>query len=164
MACTCTWTAQGNIECDTRSHSHSLSQSQSQSRIKHTNIIESFGNEFLYSFNVFLYDSKQNTVAKHIFINVAPSKSMLILQIRPTSTDMIGDNMRLVITDVTMYINTMIDNRPLPLGILLEVDPRTKPIPVVFSDKPPVDNVYYRTAEINISSYNGFKLYFDHMV
>jgi hypothetical protein len=155
-ALACTWTTQGNIICETYTTPSRVCIMKPKE--DNTNI-EAFANDFLYSFNIYVYDIEENVVFKQMFVNVSPSKSKLVFQIRPTTSDMIGDKVRLVITDVTMYTGNY---RQLPLKFLLEVDPKVMLIPVVFSDMPPIDNVYYRTAEIHVPSYNGFKLYFDH--
>lgn len=152
----CTWTSQGAMECYKQ-----VGPPNRNHKPKLNNTKETFVGGFAYSFNVFLYNSKDNLISKNMYAHVSPSVDPMILQKKPTNYDLYGDDMKLVITDVTLYNNFGSDFRPLPLQLLIEVDKNSKPIPVVFSDKPALDNVHYRTAEINLNSYKGFSLYFD---
>jgi hypothetical protein len=151
----CVWTCQGNLDC----YDNRLDKKHSIQHLEHFSS-PSKQTSPMYSFNVMVYDDADNVLAKHVFNNISTSTASMILQLRPTNYEQYGDNVKVVITDVTLYA-TGNAYRPKPLSLLIEIDKNTKPIPIRFSDMPKLSNIYYRTAEISLASYKGFSLYID---
>lgn len=148
----CKWTCQGEFVCSGEKQVHPTSN------IEHFVQYSSDSYFRSYSFNVFLYTSQNELIEKHMFTNIVPEKRPLLKIMRPTDVQMYGDKVILKITDVTNY-ESRPSLRPLKLNIITNA--RSAPIPVTFSPRHPISNIYYRTAEIPITGYNGFDLQFD---
>jgi len=142
----CLWTAQGALEC----------ASSEQVSIKQKQVTEHYVDSATsYSINVFMYDSNSTLIKQRILVNLDPKRSQYILMDSPNREEEYNKPVKIKITDMTNYHDTNMKE----LELLLE-QAEERAIPIYFSDKQGLDNIYYRTAEVELKKYKGFTLSF----
>jgi hypothetical protein len=109
-----------------------------------------------YALNVIIRNASNNEAiyAKQL-IHLDPSMNNTFLTVRPTSIEMIGLPVQIILTDMSTYVV----NTKKPLTVYIRYDPSSQPITVRFTGNPGGD-VTKRTVTVGIDSYEELQFRF----